>query len=47
MRYLILSFILALSVDVFNALADEKQRVNESWQKAILAAVDSFHDDGG
>ncbi len=47
MRYLILSFILALSVDVFNALADEKQRVNESWQKAILAAVDSFPDNGG
>ena len=36
MRYIILSFILALSVVVFNALADEKQQVNESGKKQFL-----------
>ena len=47
MRYLILSLFAALGISSFTALADGNQRVNEAWQKAILAAVDSFPEKGG
>ena len=47
MRYLILSLFAALGISSFTALADGNQRVNEAWQKAILAAVVSFPEKGG
>ena len=47
MRYLILSLFAALGISSFTALADGNQRVNEAWQKALLAAVDSFPEKGG
>ncbi|MGN0213751.1 MAG: hypothetical protein ACI4AH_02950 [Muribaculaceae bacterium] len=47
MKYLILSVLAALVFTASAAPAGENKRVNESWQKAIIAAIDSFPENGG